>query len=95
MYMSSWEKYMATLSATEARKKLFELLKGASSRHEIYRIRHKDGDAVLMSEKEFESLMETLELLSSPGFREDFEASRNQAEQDATLSFSEVFGEGQ
>jgi antitoxin YefM len=93
--MSSWEEYMATLSATEARKNLFELLKGASSRHEIYRIRHKDGDAVLMSENEFESLMETLALLSSPGFREDFEASRNQAEQGATLSFVEVFGEEQ
>jgi antitoxin YefM len=86
---------MATLSATEARKNLFELLKGASCRHEIYRIRHKDGDAVLMSENEFESLMETLGLLSSPGFRKGFETSRNQAEQGKTLSFAEVFGEEQ
>jgi len=71
------------------------LLKGASCRHEIYRIRHKDGDAVLMSENEFESLMETLGLLSSPGFRKGFETSRNQAQQGKTLSFAEVFGEEQ
>lgn len=86
---------MTTLSATDARKNLFELIKGASSRHEIYRIRHKDGDAVLMSEAEFESLLETLGLLSSPGFREDFEKSRQQAARGETKSFLEVFGEDQ
>jgi antitoxin YefM len=86
---------MATLTATDARKNLFELLKGASRRHEIYRIRHKDGDAVLMSQDEFESLIETLELLSSPGFRRDFERSKKQAAKGDTLSFAEVFGEEQ
>lgn len=86
---------MATLTATDARKGFFELLKGANERHEIYHIRHRNGDAVLMSEEEFDSLMETLELLSSPGFREEFEVSKREAEAGDTVSFEEVFGEDQ
>lgn len=50
---------MTTLTATEARKSLFDLLRGANERHEIYHIRHRQGDAVLMSEAEYaERLME-------------------------------------
>jgi len=86
---------MATLTATDARKSFFELLKGTNERHEVYHIRHRSGDAVLMSQTEFDGLVETLELLSSTGFREGFEASRQEAEAGDTLSFSEVFGEEQ
>ncbi|MEX2607225.1 MAG: Mur ligase domain-containing protein [Kiritimatiellia bacterium] len=42
-----------------------------------------------------DNLQETLELLSSPGFREDFERSKHEAEIGDTLSFEEVFGEDQ
>ena len=86
---------MATITATDARKSFFDLLKGANERHEVYHIRHRSGDAVLMSEAEFASLQETLELLSAPGFREGFETSRKEAEAGDTLSFEEVFGEKQ
>jgi antitoxin YefM len=86
---------MTTLTATDARAALFELLRGANERHEIYHIRHRHGDAVLMSEEEYESLMETLALLSAPGFRDAFEQGRGEAERGDTLSFDEVFGEPQ
>lgn len=86
---------MTTLTATDARASLFELLRGANERHEIYHIRHRQGDAVLMSQDEYESLMETLALLSSPGFREAFEQGRAEAERGDTRSFEEVFGEPQ
>jgi antitoxin YefM len=86
---------MAVLTATDARKSLFELLRGANDRHEIYRIRYRQGDAVLMSEAEYESLMETLALLSAPGFRDAFEQARAEAESGDTRSFEEVFGEPQ
>ncbi len=86
---------MATITATDARKSFFDLLKGANERHEVYHIRHRSGDAVLMSEAEFESLQETLELLSAPGFREGFETARKEAQAGDTLSFEEVFGEKQ
>ncbi|MBT6637412.1 MAG: prevent-host-death protein, partial [Candidatus Marinimicrobia bacterium] len=51
--------------------------------------------AVLISEQEYDSLNETLALLSTPGFREDFEQSRLQEQKGETLSYEEVFGEKQ
>jgi len=86
---------MTTLTATDARKGFFELLKSVRERHEIYHIRYRSGDAVLMSQEEYDSLQETLALLSNPGFREDFERSRLEAERGDTVSFEEVFGEEQ
>ena len=86
---------MTTLTATDARKTLFDLLRGANERHEIYHIRHRQGDAVLMSEAEYDSLIETLELLSAPGFNESFEKARAEAQTGDTRSFDEVFGEPQ
>jgi len=86
---------MTTMTASDARRSFFELLKGTNERHEVYHIKYRTGDAVLMSEAEFESLQETLELLSAPGFREGFDVSRKQAEAGDTASFEEVFGEEQ
>ncbi len=86
---------MTTLTATDARKSFFDLLRGTNERHEVYHIRYKSGDAVLMSEAEFESLQETLELLSAPGFREGFNTAQREAAAGDTLSFEEVFGEKQ
>jgi antitoxin YefM len=86
---------MTTLTATAARKGLFELLKKANDQHEVYHIHHRSGDAVLMSEQEYDSLNESLALLSSPGFREAFEKSRQEASDGETVSFEDVFGEAQ
>lgn len=86
---------MSTITATNARKTFFDLMKGVNQKHEIYHISHKDGAAVLMSEEEFESLQETLILLSSKGFREDFERARKEVENGDTVSFEDVFGEPQ
>jgi antitoxin YefM len=86
---------MTTLTATDARKTLFDLLRGANERHEIYHIRHRQGDAVLMSEAEYESLIETLDLLSTPGFSDSLQQAQREAESGETRSFEEVFGEPQ
>ncbi len=86
---------MTTMTATEARKNLFGLLKAAKQRHEVYHIRYKDGNAVLMSEEEFDNLRETLHLLSTPGFKDSFDAAVREAEAGATVPFEEVFGEEQ
>ena len=94
-YRYAFPAAMTTLTATDARKSLFELLRGANERHEIYHIRHRKGDAVLMSEAEYESLIDTLALLSAPGFRETFDQARREAESGDTRSFEEVFGEPQ
>ena len=86
---------MTTLTATAARKGFFEILKKANKHHEIFHIHHHSGDAVLLSEQEYDSLNESLALLSTPGFRDAFNASRKQAENHETVSFEDVFGEAQ
>ena len=86
---------MTTLTATAARKGLFDILKKANERHEIFHIHHRAGDAVLLSAQEYDSLNESLALLSSSGFRTAFNASRKQAEKNQTVSFEDVFGEAQ
>jgi antitoxin YefM len=86
---------MTTLTATTARKEFFEILKKTNEQHEIFHIHHRSGDVVLLSEQEYESLNESLALLSSPGFRDAFNASRKQMENHDTVSFDDVFGEAQ
>lgn len=86
---------MTALTATDARKGFFNLLHDANEQHEIFHIRYRNGDAVLMSEKEYEGLIETLELLSTPGFKEKFEKSKAEAAAGETFSYEEVFGEDQ
>ena len=84
---------MPTITATNARKDFFEIVKGAAEKHEIYHIHHRKGDVVLMSEDEYESLLETLNLLSIPGFKEKFELSQKEIASGETVTFEEVFGE--
>lgn len=86
---------MSAITATDARKGFFDLIKRVNERHEVMHIRHRQGDAVLMSEAEYEGLMATLELLSDPGFRSGMSRAQAEAEADDTRSFEEVFGEPQ
>lgn len=83
---------MTTLTATEARHGLFNLLKDAIRKHTVYRIHHRAGDAVLISEEDYEGLLETLELLSIPGFRESMRRSVRQMDKGQTLALDEVLG---
>jgi antitoxin YefM len=83
---------MTTLTASKARSRLFELVKRATAAHEIYRIHHRTGDAVLISEEEYESLVETIELLSIPGFRASIRRSLRDLKEGRSRSLDEVFG---
>jgi|APFre7841882724_1041349.scaffolds.fasta_scaffold300573_2 antitoxin YefM len=84
---------MANVNATQARKDFFELIKDAITKHKVFRIHHRDGDVVLMSDEEYESLQETLELLSIRGFRESIKKSLKQIERGETYSVDKVFGD--
>ena len=55
-----------TISASEARQRLFPLLEQVNTDHELVRIRSKAGDAVLMSADDYDSWQETVYLLRSP-----------------------------
>ena len=61
---------MTTLSASEARAKLYKLLDEAAESHEPIQITGKRNNAVLISEDDWRSIQETLHLLSIPGMRE-------------------------
>lgn len=86
---------MMTLTATEARKTFFELIKQANQQHEMFQVQHKTGNAVIMSAEDYESLQETLHLLSQPDFKQTFSQSVAQADSGDLASFDEVFGEQQ
>ncbi len=61
---------MATLSATDARTKLYRLIDQTSVSHEPIVITGKRGNAVLISEDDWRSIQETIYLLNIPGMRE-------------------------
>jgi antitoxin YefM len=83
---------MASIKATEARKEFFDIIKNAINKHKVYHIHHKQGGVVLLSEDEFDSMQETLELLSIPGFRESIARSVKQMKDGKTYSIDEVLG---
>ncbi|MBI4366554.1 MAG: type II toxin-antitoxin system Phd/YefM family antitoxin [Deltaproteobacteria bacterium] len=76
---------MTTINASKARQGLFSLLKGAIDQNQLYRISYRSGEAVLMSEEEYDSLMETLHLLSTPGFRKAYKKAKEDIKQGKTL----------
>lgn len=61
---------MPTLTATEARSKLYRLIDETASSHEPIIITSKRGRAVLISEDDWRSIQETLYLLNIAGMRE-------------------------
>lgn len=83
---------MVAITATDARRNFFDLIKGATKKHKIFRVSHREGSAVLLSEEDYDSLIETLELLSIPDFREKLRKSVKQAQKGETYTLEEVFG---
>ncbi|HEC17251.1 MAG TPA: type II toxin-antitoxin system Phd/YefM family antitoxin [Sedimenticola sp.] len=61
---------MTILNATEARSKLYTLIDEAAETHQPIVITGKRCNAVLVSEEDWNSIAETLHLLSVPGMRE-------------------------
>ena len=61
---------MNTLTASEARANLYRLLDQTSETHQPVTISGKRNSAVLVSSEDWESIQETLYLLTVPGMRE-------------------------
>jgi antitoxin YefM len=55
-----------SISASEARQRLFPLLEQVNTDHQPVRITSRAGDAVLMSAADYDSWQETVYLLRSP-----------------------------
>ena len=62
---------MPTVTATEARSKLYSLIDKTASSHEPIVIKGKRGNAVLISEDDWRSIQATIYLLNIPGMRDE------------------------
>ena len=61
---------MQSMNASEAREKLYRLLDETANAHEPVLITGPRANAVLIGEEDWNSIQETLYLLSVPGMRE-------------------------
>ncbi|PIQ85947.1 MAG: hypothetical protein COV74_06660 [Candidatus Omnitrophica bacterium CG11_big_fil_rev_8_21_14_0_20_45_26] len=82
---------MTTLSASEARQRLFEILRKSVKGHMPIKIMSKSGDAVLISREDYESLLETLELLSTPGMIKSIREAKADIKAGRTKSLRDIF----
>ncbi|HID81892.1 MAG TPA: type II toxin-antitoxin system Phd/YefM family antitoxin [Chromatiales bacterium] len=69
---------MTILNATEARSKLYSLIDEAAETHQPIIITGKRGNAVLVSEEDWNAVAETIHLLSVPGMRESIKEGMSQ-----------------
>ncbi len=61
---------MLNTNATNFRKNIFELLEQTIKYNEPINISTKNGNAIVISEEDYNGLMETLYLTSVPGMKE-------------------------
>lgn len=61
---------MSVTNATNFRKNAFNYLDGVVESNDVVTVTTKNGNAVLMSEQDYNSLMETLFLYRVPGMKE-------------------------
>jgi len=84
---------MEKLTAAAAREDFENMVKSVTEENKIYQIESTRDSAVLISYKEYESLQETVELLSIPGFRESLQRSLQQIRANETYSLDEMLGD--
>jgi PHD/YefM family antitoxin component YafN of YafNO toxin-antitoxin module len=84
---------MEKLTATAAQEDLINLINLVTEQDKGYEIETDNDSAVLISQKNYESLKETLELLSISGLRESLQRSLQQITNNETYSLDEVLGD--
>lgn len=68
---------MTTVNITKARSNLFDLAERVVKFNDTVNITTKDGSFVMISEEDYNSLMETLHLYSIPGMKESIQEGIN------------------
>jgi len=68
---------LKTLNVTQARQNIYNLVDDTIEHHEPIQISSKKGNVILISENDFNSIQETLYLLSIPGMRETLIDGKN------------------
>ncbi|PIR54645.1 prevent-host-death protein [Candidatus Peregrinibacteria bacterium CG10_big_fil_rev_8_21_14_0_10_36_19] len=82
---------MVTITTTDARSNLFNIVKKTAKGHVPTKISSKDGNVVMISENDYESLLETAELLSISGLKESISKSDKEIEKGEVYNFEEIF----
>ena len=80
---------MTTTSITNFRKNIYAMIENTIKFNEPINVTTKDGNAVMISEEEYNGLMETLYLSSIPGMKEKLTFGMN-TPLDETISEDEV-----
>ncbi|CCQ58880.1 type II toxin-antitoxin system Phd/YefM family antitoxin [Crocosphaera watsonii WH 8501] len=81
------------LNITNNPEDLNNLIKSVTEDDVIYEIQNQNDSAILISQKSYESLQETIELLSIPKLRESLQRSLEQINNNETYSLDEVLGD--
>ena len=68
---------MKTINATRARSRLYKLIDDVYESNEPIQITGKRGNAVLISEDDWNAIQETLYLISIPGMRDSIREGLN------------------
>lgn len=82
---------MQTLTATNARSNLFNILKTTIKGHQQTRITSKEGNVVLISEEDYESIIETAELSAVKGLLKSIQKADEEIQKNELYSISDVF----
>jgi antitoxin YefM len=86
-------KHMEKLAIATIQRDLVSLVKLVTEQNKIYEIESGNASAILISQKEYEGLQETIELLSISGLRESLQRSLEQIIHNETYSFDDVLGD--
>jgi PHD/YefM family antitoxin component YafN of YafNO toxin-antitoxin module len=68
---------MTSTTITKARSNLFNLIGNVVNLNDVLKISTKDGNAVVMSEEDYNALMETIYLYNQPGLVESIIEAKN------------------
>ena len=84
---------MKTIPLSEAKSGFSKLIDEISKTHGVYQItRGGIPEGILLSADEYESLLETLEILSDPDLMKQIQQSKKEIEKGRLLTHEEVFG---
>lgn len=73
---------MTNVNITNLRKNLFDYINQAIEYNDVINVNTREGNAVIISEEEYNSMMETLYLTSIPGVKERLEEGLNAKPED-------------
>lgn len=71
---------MVSIDITSFRKNIYEIIENTIEHNEPINIKTKKGNAVILSEEDYNSLMETLYISSVPNLKEEIIKRANDAD---------------